>query len=749
MSKKYKKCLDLPYFRSNECMHLCMIALFISLCVLRISMLLQPVLCIFTETFGKSLCNGVDVLNMVDDAMLIKDEGLPRLILAELNQRRQTGTWCDLQIQVPTAMSSNVQLKTFPVHSCVVAATSKYFLSLVGEGQSPCVIKDVDQSCFEMCLDFIYGQNVFVPQDRLSAVSKCAETLELHGLVKLCQNAMVLALDTQSKVKAIKNELESKNPLETMAIQAAVDSERMMTREFRTRRSVRKQRNRLHTCRSVAMPVVRRHGVRRGLGQRTIQSPCADDIHVSSDYDGAHDGDVDKSLKTSVDIKLTEESKMWDDDSDDDGFHSVIMQPDSTNSSHVTTDSAGELLLTTCNAEDRKIPVNSKEEASCLVNNKESTSCSMNRKESTSCSVKSTKLDDRQPTANQRTGKKSVHEWLAISGTTLEDIDFDDVAKELNIPLDLRPKLTHHYWPEYLKSSFRGTPRSAYRFYYVHYHMPVGCKQCGEEFTGSLRLRRHESRAHAEQLFCSHCAKPFTSYASLTAHEQRHQGVVKDRKCKYCDYKTSSRASLSSHLQNAHADKLGHEIPLFLCSHCASKFTSKNDLTRHELRVHFKEQWKNEQHKHKCSVCNFIGFTRRDLEHHVVKHSDARPFVCQVCQHCAFKTVAQKNQHIRKVHGMAPPDIGRKHRDVQLLAPKPKEQKLHPCPYCAYIAKNKGNYNLHLKIHFDHRPYKCAHCPEAFKRRDVLVRHGKRHHNVDLRTDKFKAELSKKLNYTQ
>lgn len=109
--------------------------------------------------------------------------------------------------------------------------------------------------------------------------------------------------------------------------------------------------------------------------------------------------------------------------------------------------------------------------------------------------------------------------------------------------------------------------------------------------------------------------------------------------------------------------------------------------------------------KFKCDICGKMWKTRGELNAHKITHSDARPYICEICGQVGFwpnKILlyftwvisllsflqAYKHKPALDVHvGM--------HRGIYH----------HQCPYCQKAFTQKGALQRHLPIHTGDLPY--------------------------------------------
>lgn len=114
------------------------------------------------------------------------------------------------------------------------------------------------------------------------------------------------------------------------------------------------------------------------------------------------------------------------------------------------------------------------------------------------------------------------------------------------------------------------------------------CPLCASTFGRRCELKRHVAEVHtvdgARRFSCKHpsCGKSFTRKDALAKHETvKHQGK-KRFVCPTCSEKFTSRYDLSRHNIRVHSNVKKR----FTCEFCSAGFSQKSQLTMHKGRVH-------------------------------------------------------------------------------------------------------------------------------------------------------------------
>lgn len=209
----------------------------------------------------------------------------------------------------------------------------------------------------------------------------------------------------------------------------------------------------------------------------------------------------------------------------------------------------------------------------------------------------------------------------------------------------------------------------------------------------------------------------------------KHRG--KEKKCKYCDFKTSKPRNLRIHNLTKHqglarnavvaAMKLFSKKLLqnqsFNCDKCPFKSVKPNRLKQHQ-------QTRHEGVKIECSKCR-KHFGRKDVlkRHFQIMHSDKPKLTCNQCN---FKTTAESNlkKHKARIHNLNGATTTKVHEHAYL----------YQCNFCNMTFRRKKLVQRHTdKFHAaGATKYPCDECDAEFDASKHLKLHKQSHNSREM-----------------
>ncbi|CAH1778610.1 unnamed protein product [Owenia fusiformis] len=152
------------------------------------------------------------------------------------------------------------------------------------------------------------------------------------------------------------------------------------------------------------------------------------------------------------------------------------------------------------------------------------------------------------------------------------------------------------------------------------------CQFCGRKCFDSTALKYHVMTHTGEKnQVCPMCPYKCIKKAQLIGHiKTKHEGTTKKQQkfvvdpeasntffCNQCDFSSKYKGSLKMHMMRLHGDGTPHEN--VICPDCGKSFRFKDDLHKHNERVHLKIK------RVQCKGCGCQFYTKRDLDHHKCK----------------------------------------------------------------------------------------------------------------------------------
>lgn len=90
--------------------------------------------------------------------------------------------------------------------------------------------------------------------------------------------------------------------------------------------------------------------------------------------------------------------------------------------------------------------------------------------------------------------------------------------------------------------------------------------------------------------------------------------------CESCKEKFISNSNLKTHLKVCTG-----KAKTYTCKRCKNEFDNKTDYEDHMAEVH------NVGRNHECHICHKQLRRAGDVRKHMLTHSDAKPYACDIC----------------------------------------------------------------------------------------------------------------------
>lgn len=287
---------------------------------------------------------------------------------------------------------------------------------------------------------------------------------------------------------------------------------------------------------------------------------------------------------------------------------------------------------------------------------------------------------------------------------------------------------------EYVCATQRGLNRHNHRKH--RERKIISCDQCDYKSDSSNVKRHRDARHNGGQYFmCDQCSYLGKNLRSLKRHKEKHKGILFE--CEDCEYKTSTRQLLASHVKGNHVD-------LHLkCTDCDYECPTYSRMKRHTEERHSDNSFQ-------CNDCDYKGRTKDNLYYHKVKEHTA--YVCTICQK-EESSRYMLNKHIatHAERGYIEEEnsacnlcdfVGLNKRSLQYHQKKHKGE-IFSCDKCEYSSPTLTQLRSHCNSKHGERKFKCEFCDMKFKANWILKQHMDRKHSI---TEAKKPKLKIKEN---
>ncbi|ODM91745.1 Zinc finger protein-likeB, partial [Orchesella cincta] len=260
---------------------------------------------------------------------------------------------------------------------------------------------------------------------------------------------------------------------------------------------------------------------------------------------------------------------------------------------------------------------------------------------------------------------------------------------------------------------------------------PFRCICCGQSFEKRIQLIKHEQVKHSQngQYPCTSCGKLLHSKGALKIHQQRLHTVVKAFACSLCPSSFSQIGFLSNHIRTSldpsyslvvkcsfcelvcrdnyqlqeHMRKHTNEKP-FPCSICKRAFATTCYLRKH-LEIH--------QERREKTFCCLMRFARREyLPQHLNLHNSGKGSCCPKCSKL-YTSFWFLQLHYLEVH------VG-------------SNDNLCICLFCGKKVHGQKTLEHHTAGHTGEQWYFCSKCPSIYRFPEALQKHEFRSHGISL-----------------
>ncbi|GJQ81007.1 hypothetical protein Trydic_g23435 [Trypoxylus dichotomus] len=190
-----------------------------------------------------------------------------------------------------------------------------------------------------------------------------------------------------------------------------------------------------------------------------------------------------------------------------------------------------------------------------------------------------------------------------------------------------------------------------------------------------------------ETVHCRECNKTFSFRYYVAVHAYTHTGNV-PFKCQQCDKCYPKESLLRKHIRSH------FQTRDFACDECGKAFFRKQQLQYHKASKH------SEERPYRCNVCDKAFKVPSALWKHTLIHVNDKKYVCEICGKGFVEMVGLTKHKITHT-----------------------TEKNFVCTTCGKAFMRKRTLGWHLKKHLEDKPYICSYCGKRFHCTTILKNH--------------------------
>ena len=282
---------------------------------------------------------------------------------------------------------------------------------------------------------------------------------------------------------------------------------------------------------------------------------------------------------------------------------------------------------------------------------------------------------------------------------------------------------------------------------------PYRCGLCEFSTTHKTFLKKHENshcpqdiqvisppvlsdstvslRSYNNSLITKNCSKIVDQrqQQAMTENGKLNNNAISEKvyfNCASCAY------SCIDYQRRHDRHTASHNSKPFKCTNSGCNYAggSHRLLLAHIRRIHTNTNW------FKCSKCSYQTRDKRWLDSHLLKHSEEKPFRCDICEY-ASRNPSSLIAHKKTVHSTDKPFKCKSCeksfiREISLIEHTRRHtgEKPYKCDACPYAAATKNELNAHkLHKHSNEKPFACHFCSYTTVMKKILNRHISKSHS--------------------